>query len=205
MMVIKYNDIEGVLNKLRSNSLVLSNYHRKRFLVLKGRLKLYRIPIIVLSSINAVTSVCLGGFLAQTYISLLNMFLSLVVGIIGSVEMFLQINRELESSLVNQKEFYILSCDIYKYLALDKGNRIIEERIFLGDTYTRYIKLIETSYTLKKRIDDKLQDDLTIICGDTPHTPTSLISNPSSDMTSNPSSDIFIDSSEEGSENNILV
>jgi hypothetical protein len=104
--------------------------------------------------------------------------------------MYLQINRELESSLVNQKEFYILSCDIYKYLELNRNNRIIDERTFLNDTYTRYIKLIETSYTLKKKIDDKLQDELTL-----------RITN----LASNPSSDLFVDTSEEGSENNVLV
>lgn len=193
---LKYNDIEGVLEKIRQNSSTLANYHRKRFLVLKARLKYYRIPIIVLSACNSVFSVCLTSFLAQTYISLLNMFLSLVVGIIGSVEMFLQINRELESSLVNQKEFYILSCDVYKYLELNRGNRITDERTFLNDTYTRYIKLIETSYTLKKKIDDKLQDELTLRI-------TNLVETPNS-LNSNPSSDIFIDTSEEGSENNVL-
>jgi hypothetical protein len=193
---LKYNDIEGVLEKIRFNSSTLANYHRKRFLVLKGRLKWYRIPIIVLSACNSVFSVCLTSFLDQTYISLLNMFLSLVVGIIGSVEMFLQINRELESSLVNQKEFYILSCDVYKYLELNRGNRITDERTFLNDTYTRYIKLIETSYTLKKKIDDKLQDELTLRIRNLAETPSSL--------NSNPSSDIFIDTSEEGSENNVL-
>ena len=192
---LKYNDIEGVLEKIRFNSSTLANYHRKRFLVLKARLKYYRIPIIVLSACNSVFSVCLTSFLDQTYISLLNMFLSLVVGIIGSVEMFLQINRELESSLVNQKEFYILSCDVYKYLELNRGNRITDERTFLNDTYTRYIKLIETSYTLKKKIDDKLQDELTLRIRNLAET----------SLPSNPSSDIFIDTSEEGSENNVLA
>ena len=187
MEQIKYNDIEGVLDKLRANSSVLANYHRKRFLLLKARLKYYRIPIIVFSSVNAVASVCLGGFMAQSYVSLLNMFLSLVVSIIGAVEMFLQINRELESSLVNQKEFYILSCDVYKYLAMTKTNRITDERTFLNDTYTRYIKLIETSYTLKKKIDDKLQEELTSKIGDLTHI----------------SSDVFTDTSSE--ENNIIV
>jgi len=194
------NDIEGVLEKIRQNSSTLANYHRKRFLVLKARLKYYRIPIIVLSACNSVFSVCLTSFLDQTYISLLNMFLSLVVGIIGSVEMFLQINRELESSLVNQKEFYILSCDVYKYLELNRGNRITDERTFLNDTYTRYIKLIETSYTLKKKIDDKLQDELTLRITNLVETTPSSTSLPS-----NPSSDIFIDTSEEGSENNVLA
>ena len=197
---LKYNDIEGVLEKIRQNSSTLANYHRRRFLVLKARLKYYRIPIIVLSACNSVFSVCLTSFLDQTYISLLNMFLSLVVGIIGSVEMFLQINRELESSLVNQKEFYILSCDVYKYLELNRGNRITDERTFLNDTYTRYIKLIETSYTLKKKIDDKLQDELTLRITNLVETPST-----STSLNSNPSSDIFIDTSEEGSENNVLA
>jgi hypothetical protein len=187
MSEIKYNDIEGVLDKLRQNSSILANYHRKRFLLLKARLKYYRVPIIVISAVNSVASVSLQPFLGQTYISLLNMFLSLLVGIIGSIEMFLQINRELESSLVNQKEFYILSCDIYKYLALEKINRITDERTFLGDTYTRYIKLIETSYTLKKKINDNLQDEITAKM---------------SSLT-NVNSDVFTDTSSEENNNNV--
>lgn len=189
-----YNDIETVLDKLRQNSSTLSNYHRKRYLVLKARLKYYRCPIIVLSACNSVASVSLQPFLNQTYISLLNMFLSLIVGIIGSIEMFLQINRELESSLVNQKEFYILSCDIYKYLELERGNRITDERTFLQETYTRYIKLIETSYTLKKRIDDKLQDELTIKVAKLSQSPAS--SNPNSS-----NNELFVDTDSE--ENNL--
>lgn len=189
-----YNDIETVLDKLRQNSSTLSNYHRKRYLVLKARLKYYRVPIIVVSACNSVASVSLQPFLNQTYISLLNMFLSLIVGIIGSIEMFLQINRELESSLVNQKEFYILSCDIYKYLELERGNRITDERTFLQETYTRYIKLIETSYTLKKRIDDKLQDDLTLRIAKISQSPAS--SNPNSS-----NNELFVDTDSE--ENNI--
>ena len=79
----------------------------------------------------------------------------------------------------------------HKYLELNRGNRIIDERTFLNDTYTRYIKLIETSYTLKKKIDDKLQDELTL-----------RITN----LASNPSSDLFVDtSSDNSSENNIVV
>ena len=193
-----YNDIETVLDKLRQNSSNLSNYPRKRYLVLKARLKYYRCPIIVLSACNSVASVSLQPFLNQTYISLLNMFLSLIVGIIGSIEMFLQINRELESSLVNQKEFYILSCDIYKYLELQRGNRITDERTFLQESYTRYIKLIETSYTLKKRIDDKLQDELTIKVAKLAHSP-----NSSTNTSNTSNNELFVDTDSE--ENNLNV
>jgi hypothetical protein len=62
----------------------------------------------------------------------------------------------MEVELVGSKDFYVLSIDIYKYLALDKAKRETDERIFLSDSWTRYTKLIETSYILKKKVEDLL-------------------------------------------------
>lgn len=152
------NDVDRILDRIRTNASTLSAYHRKRYLTLKSRLKYYRIPILVVSSVNSVAAVSLTGFMDQTYISLLNMGLSLLVGIIGSIEMFYQITRQMEVELVGSKDFYVLSIDIYKYLALDKHKRAGEEKIFLADCWTRYTKLIETSYLLKKKIEDKLSE-----------------------------------------------
>lgn len=180
------NDIEGVLDRIRQNSNLLANYHRKRYLTLKSTLKFYRIPIIVISSLNSVSAVSLQGFLGQTYISLINMFLSLIVGVIGSIEMFYQITKQMEIELIGSKEFYILSCDIYKWLSLEEGNRVSSPKEFLNESYTRYIKLIETSITLKKRVEDKLMTiDPTITPPPTPTIPASA----SSEMFSDTSSD----------------
>ena len=150
------NDVDKILDKIRENSTILSHYHRKRYLVLKTRLKYYKVPIIVISAVNSVGAVSLQGFIGQTYISLINMFLSLIVGIIGSLEMFFKISEQMTTEDVGSREFYLLSVDIYKYLALDRRNRITEEKEFLSDSWTRYTKLIETSYILKKKVEDKL-------------------------------------------------
>lgn len=195
------SDIEAILDKIRQNSSRLSNYHRKRYVKLKSRLKYYRIPIIVISALNSVGAVSLQGFVSQTYISLINMFLSLLVGIIGSIEMFYQISNQMVSEVAGSTDFYILSCDIFKYLALDKKNRTTESNIFLNESYTRYIKLIETSITLKKRLEDNLQDELTMrILALTQRTDGnhSLLG-----TSTNNSSDVFSDSSSE--ESNIIV
>ena len=152
------NDVDAILDKLRLNSSILSAYHRKRYITLKSRLKFYRIPIIVISALNSSFAVCLTGFINQTFISLINMALSLIVGIIGSIEMFYQISRQMEVELVNSKDCYVLSIDIYKYLSLDVSKRNVDEKIFLSECWTRYTKLIETSYILKKKIDDKLAE-----------------------------------------------
>jgi len=184
--IIISTDIEGVLDRIRQNSNVLANYHRKRYLSLKSRLKYYKIPIIVISALNSVGAVSLQGFLGQTYISLINMFLSLIVGIIGSIEMFYQITKQMEVELIGSKDFYILSCDIYKWLSLSQENRISSPKEFLNESYTRYIKLIETSITLKKKVEDKLVNIETNIT-------------PFSTLSTSTSQDVFTDTSSEES------
>ena len=181
------NDIEGVLDKIRQNSNVLANYHRKRYLALKSRLKYFRIPIILLSSINSVSAVSLQGFLGQTYISLINMAISLIVGVIGSVEMFYQYTKQIEVELIGSKEFYILSCDIYKWLSLEQSNRVSTPKEFLNESYTRYIKLIETSIVLKRSVEDKLVKIERTVAPE--RTPTSVQSSPSVETFSDASSD----------------
>lgn len=178
------NDIDKILDRIRSNSAILASYHRKRFIVLKARLRLYRIPIIVISALNSVGAVSFQNFIEQKYISLINMFLSLIVGIISSIELFNQISAQMEVELVGSKDFYVLSIDIFKYLSLDKSKREIDEKIFLSDTWTRYTKLIETSYLLKKKVEDKLAE--------LPDHPASIPSVPSS-------VELFVDTSSDDS------
>jgi hypothetical protein len=149
-------DIEIILNNIRSNASLLSNYHRKRYIKLKSRLKYYRLPIIVISALNSVASVSLQPFIEQGYISLINMFLSLSCGIIGSIELFFGYSKQMELELSGSKEFYVLAVDIFKYLSLTPSNRSVDGVTFLAEAYSRYIKLIEASAILKTRIEDKL-------------------------------------------------
>jgi len=184
-------DIEDVLDKIRCNSSLLSHYHRKRYLQLKSRLKYYRIPIILLSSLNSVSAVSLQPFMLQEYVSLINMMLSLIVGIIGSIELFYSIGKQMEQELISSREFYILACDIYKWLSLNEKSKTQDGFEFLNDSYVRYIKLIETSIVLKKKIDDKL----------------SIIPNlspaPKSSIPLTISTDTFLDSSSDEPESSI--
>tara|TARA_R110002126_G_scaffold136212_2_gene280745 strand:- start:286 stop:858 length:573 start_codon:yes stop_codon:yes gene_type:complete len=189
------SDIGAILDNIRCNSSVLSNYHRKRYLLLKGRLKYYRLPIIVISAINSVGAVALQPFIEQGYISLINMFLSLTCGIIGSIEMFFQFSKQMEVELTGSKEFYVLSTDIYKWLQLKPENRSVDGNTFLTDCYSRYIKLIESSIILKKRVEDKLVD-IPTLCNQ------SAASSPSS-IPLTISTDTFQDGSETSSDNNI--
>ena len=62
----------------------------------------------------------------------------------------------MEQTLVSSKDFYVLATDIFRYLKLRRENRHVTANIFIDEVYNRYIKLVQSSLLLKKRIDDKL-------------------------------------------------
>jgi hypothetical protein len=157
-------DLENILEKIRINSLILSKEHKKRYIFLKSSLKYYKIPIIVIGSLNAISSIALVPFLPQVYISLLNCLLSISCSLVTSIELFFGVTAQMENELGTSKAFYFLSTDIYKTLSLNVANRNIDGMAFLQESYSRYVKLTDSSCVLKKRIDDKLcplPDELT--------------------------------------------
>lgn len=150
------DDIDAILERIRSNSATHSVNHKKRYIVLKARLKWYRLPIIVLSALNSIFSIGLQPFMKQEIISVVNSLMALICGIIGSIELYLQLNRQMETELLSTKDFYELATDIFKFLALKAEHRPVSAKTFLEDGYNRYIKLIQNSNLLKHKLDDKL-------------------------------------------------
>ena len=149
-------DIEQVLENIRVNSVILSNEHKNRYFYLKENLKYYRLPVIVISGINSIVSVGFQPYLKQGVISMLSCLLSLVCSIIGSIELYLAIQKRMESELISQRDYYLLSVDIFKTLALSKQHRPIPSKEYLEKCYNTYCKLIESSNALSKQLEDKL-------------------------------------------------
>lgn len=152
------DDIELVLNKIRINSLKLAEYHRRTHLALKNKIKYFRIPVLVLSAVNSVFSVGLNAFVAQSVVSVLNCLISLVCGIIVSIELFLQIQSRMDSSHSHSKDFYILTVDIFKTLSLDRENRKCEAHTYMEEKYAEYCKYKSGSALLSIHLRDELED-----------------------------------------------
>jgi hypothetical protein len=151
----KMEDIENILESIRVNSVLLNKIHKKRYLELQQSLKYFRIPIIILSSVNSIISVS-QQFIPQMYITATNSLLALTTGIISSIEMFLKIDSQMESEMISQKEYYILATSIYKTLCLNQDNRPDDMKAFLEESYGTYIKLLENSCVVHRRIEDQL-------------------------------------------------
>lgn len=149
-------DVENILEKMRINSVNLNEYHRQRYYHYKSFLKYFRLPLIIISAFNSVAAVSLQPYMNQSVISVINCLLSMICGIITSIELYLSIQNNMENELSASKDFYILAIDIFKTLNLNRENRIGSPRSYLDEKYSQYTKLIETSNLLIERMKDAL-------------------------------------------------
>lgn len=149
-------DIEIVLEQIRINSVLLSNEHKKRYFYLLQTLKYFRLPVILLSGVNSIISVGLQPYVNQGAISMMTCLLALLCSIVGSVELYLTIQKSMENEVTASKDYYILSIDIYKTLSLGKEHRPMPAKEYLDTKYNEYVKLYENSNLLERKIIDKL-------------------------------------------------
>ena len=154
------DDIEKVLNDIRINSNNLSNYHKKKYYYYKGLLKYFKIPVIILTSVTSISSVGLQLYLAQPTISMLTCVLSMCSALIGSIELYLGIQKSMDLEQEASRNFLLLSYDIYKTLSLIRENRHSSGKSYLDEKFNAYIKLTEQANLIKNKY---LKDALTPI------------------------------------------
>jgi hypothetical protein len=160
------DDIDAILNNIRLNCIILSKLHKQRYFELNSTLKYYRLPLIILNGFNSIISIGLQPYASQGVISITTSLISLTCGIVGSTELFFGIQKRLEADLISQRDYYLLSIDIYKTISLNKEHRPIPSKDYLEKSYNTYTKLIESSSTLHKIKNDKL---IPIEVGTLPH------------------------------------
>lgn len=141
--------MELILKIIRKEANILSEYHNYKYTLYKGRLRYFRIPIIILSAINAFTAVGLQGFLAQDLISITNAVVSLICGIITSIELFLNVQKKMESELNSHKDYYHLNLDIFKTITLEPHKRNVDGKSFLDDKFSEFQKLLQNSNAIE--------------------------------------------------------
>jgi hypothetical protein len=112
--------------------------------------------VIILNGINSIFAVGLQPYIPQGTISLTNSLIALTCGIIGSIELYFGIQKRLENDMISQRDYYLLSIDIFKTLSLSPEHRPVPSKDFLEKSYNTYTKLIESSSTLARVKGDQL-------------------------------------------------
>jgi hypothetical protein len=168
------DNVDNILNAIRVNSVTMCNAHKNRYILLKGYLRYFKIPIIILSSCNSVLSVGGTSFhINQTIISGVVCMLSLICGIIGSIELYLSLQKQMENDHDASKSFYLLSITIFQILSLEKENRHVDSKTFLDSCINEYKKLVENSnliegnkYELLELPYKKMESRLELLCSE---------------------------------------
>lgn len=150
------NDIEELLDKIRTNAIILADIHRANYFSVKQKLQYFKLPTIIISTINSIIAVSLQAYIGQDYTSMVNCLLSMVASIIVSIEMYYGLSRSLDEEIALSKEYYLLSVNIYKMLQLDRSNRNVDGRAYLDEMCSMYMKLYENSQLHNKKVKDAL-------------------------------------------------
>jgi hypothetical protein len=150
------DDIEKLLSEVRENCITLNKYHLRRYYKYKQSLPFFKMPVLILSAVNSVFSVGLQPYMEQSLISVLNCIVSLVITLINSIELYMGIQKSMESEMLSSQGYYILSIDIYKTISLQRDHRDTAGKQYLTECYNKYQELIKKS----KLINDTTLPDM---------------------------------------------
>lgn len=150
-------DVEQRLEAIQDNSAQQALVSKQEYLDLMYLQRFFKIPVIVLSGINSVFAVGLNAYASQSAVSIINCILAFICATIGSLELYLNINKKIETSLTSFQSFYLLSIKINSTLKLEREHRpILDGRTFLADCLNEYEQLFKNNNVNPVNINDKL-------------------------------------------------
>lgn len=149
-------DYVDVMESLRLNSVYMSRTHKQKYFAYKRMSTWFRVPTIVLSAMASVSSVGLQAYVTQQHISGITCLVTMVIGILNSIELYLKLQEAIESELEKSKRWYKLSADIFKVLGLSAVNRDPDPKKLLDVFYDEYMVLFEESSLNKIYYGDRL-------------------------------------------------
>ena len=149
-------DYENLLESVRLNSVHMSRTHKRLYFRYKHMSNMFRVPTIVLSAVASVSSVGLQSYMTQQNISGMTCLISLIIGVMNSVELYLKLQEAIELELEKSKKWYQLASNIYKVLALDRCHREQNPEDVLNRFYSAYMILFEESSLSGVNYSDRL-------------------------------------------------
>lgn len=143
---------EDFLRKIELQCNTYHGYFNKDYVYYHGLSSRFNIPILVISSVNALTAISLNDFLSQRYVSILNAVLSACTGIMGSLQLYMKINEKMANALRSGILMKRLALKISKELSIDRDQRATEGNAFLQECFSEFNAALEQSNPVEKRV-----------------------------------------------------
>lgn len=153
---------EKILKGLQKNSNKLFREYQKAHLKYKSKLKLYRIPIIVMSSLSGFLSVSNSGYIPieyQSWVSLFVGFVNLMVTLITLIENFKKIDVNVNKTYTAYTDFKKLHDEISITLNTHANERDGNGYDIAIGFFNRYESYLTDAPILQKTIHDYLDEN----------------------------------------------
>lgn len=147
---------EEFLGKIEKQCNAYNNHFNKDYMYYHRLSSRFNIPILVVSSINALTAISLNDFMIQKYVSILNAVLSAGTGILGSIQLYMKINEKMANALRSSILMKRLALKISKELSIDRAQRSTEGQAFLQECFSEFNAAIEQANPIERRIQNFL-------------------------------------------------
>jgi hypothetical protein len=158
------HDLEKQLENIKENAVQQSKIAKKQYLELVYIQKYFKIPVIVISSLNSIASISLTAWMSQNSVSLTTCFLSFIVATMGSIELYLGIARKIDVAYQSYQNFYLLSVRIQSCLKLEREHRSeMSGKKFLCDALSEYETLFSQNNVTYDNYDDFLLKEIELI------------------------------------------
>ena len=131
---------EAFLTKIEQQCNDYAAHHTKDHMYYNKLSSRFNIPILVVSSINALTAISLSSFLKQEYVSILNAVLSAGM------------TNALRASILMKR----LALKISKELSIDRELRSTEGQAFLQESFAEFNTALEQGNPIEKKLRNHL-------------------------------------------------
>ena len=147
---------EAFLTKIEQQCNDYAAHHAKDHMYYNKLSSRFNIPILVVSSINALTAVSLNSFLEQEYVSILNAVLSAGTGVLGSIQLYMKLNEKMTNALRASILMKRLALKISKELSIDRDQRATEGQAFLQECFAEFNTALEQGNPIEKKLRNHL-------------------------------------------------
>lgn len=145
-----YTEEEEFLANMEKQCEIYYQHHTQDFKYYHTLASKFNIPILIISSINALTAVALNEFVEQKYVSILNAILSAGTGVLGSIQLYLKINEKMTNATRSSISFKRLGLKISKELTIGRSERVTEGQAFLSDCFAEFNTALEQGNQVEK-------------------------------------------------------
>jgi hypothetical protein len=151
-----HSEEEAFLENIEKQCNDLYDHNIQEYQYYHGMAAKFNIPILLISSVNALCAIALNEFMSQTFVSILNAVLSAGTGVLGSIQLYMKLNERMTNALRASINLKKLALKISKELTIARKDRATEGQAFLADCFAEFNTVIEQGNPVERKIENHL-------------------------------------------------